>query len=81
MTISPWRRSEPLPAILSREEVGRLLQTASRHQLRNGIRTIYAARPVDKRRDSADRHLGPHCQKVSSRTWFFRAGWYPTAGP
>jgi hypothetical protein len=39
------RRSDPLPAILSREEVGHFLQTASRHRVRNGIRTNYAAGP------------------------------------
>ena len=37
--------------------------------------------PADKRRDSAGWHLGPRCEKLSSRTWSFRAGWYPTAGP
>jgi integrase/recombinase XerD len=37
------RRSDPLPAILSREEVGRFLQAASSVRYRTAFATIYAA--------------------------------------
>ena len=38
------RRSDPLPAILSREEVGRFLQAAHSIKYRTAFATIYAAR-------------------------------------